>query len=239
MGKFHKDYKKKDMKKNKKVAPIDGDIQRSETQMNINQKEIKNEISIENDSNSSSKDVRSPVDNKENSSEKVSDQGLHEEKKSVHKKDEKHHLPPINGNQEETENLDRSSNGDKKLVKNSNKGSLEDETESKDGKVTPEMDIESNNESENGFSKGKWPYHYKRALFVCCMLSVIHQMTFINGVTFFSNEIFTDGKEGDNAERIARIGTLEWDAVLSQAASLQFSYGAISSVQHFSKSRWL
>jgi len=40
------------------------------------------------------------------------------------------------------------------------------------------------------------------------MLSLFHQTTFINGVTFFSNEIFTDGKEGNNAEKIARLGTL-------------------------------
>jgi len=40
------------------------------------------------------------------------------------------------------------------------------------------------------------------------MLGVFHQTTGINGVTFFSNEIFKDGDEGNSAERKARIGTL-------------------------------
>mmetsp|Transcript_1910 Transcript_1910/g.1709 ORF Transcript_1910/g.1709 Transcript_1910/m.1709 type:complete len:333 (+) Transcript_1910:308-1306(+) len=53
----------------------------------------------------------------------------------------------------------------------------------------------------------KWPTHYKKALSVCIMLSIFHQTTGINGVTFFSNEIFTDGEEGNSAERKARLGT--------------------------------
>ena len=40
------------------------------------------------------------------------------------------------------------------------------------------------------------------------MISLFHQTTFINGITFFSNGIFTQGKEGNSAEILARIGTL-------------------------------
>ena len=54
------------------------------------------------------------------------------------------------------------------------------------------------------------------------MLSLFQQTTFVNGITFFSNEIYTQGKKGNSAERLARIGTL----LLGIAATL----GATSSM---------
>lgn len=36
----------------------------------------------------------------------------------------------------------------------------------------------------------------------------MHQVTGINAVIFYSNDIFKNGKEGEDAERAARIGTI-------------------------------
>ena len=77
-----------------------------------------------------------------------------------------------------------------------------------DQEVPEEPDIEEGGaEAKKPEITDYWFPSYRRALFVCWMLSLFHQTTFINGVTFFSNEIFTEDKEGDSAERLARIGT--------------------------------
>lgn len=54
----------------------------------------------------------------------------------------------------------------------------------------------------------KWPAHYKKALMIGICLSVFHQTTGINAVTFFSNDIFTQGQTGEGPEMRGRIGTL-------------------------------
>lgn len=45
------------------------------------------------------------------------------------------------------------------------------------------------------------------------MLAVFHQTTGINAVTFFSNEIFKDGDDGNAAEKRARLGTFLYGVV--------------------------
>ncbi|CAI2364185.1 unnamed protein product [Moneuplotes crassus] len=54
----------------------------------------------------------------------------------------------------------------------------------------------------------QWTSYYKKALLYCSLLSFFQQASGVNGVTFFSNEIFKDGDEGNAAERRARLGTL-------------------------------
>jgi MFS family permease len=60
---------------------------------------------------------------------------------------------------------------------------------------------------EDQSGKAPWSAHYKKALLICSLISVFHQTTGINGVIFFSNEIFTDGEDGNDAEMRARLGT--------------------------------
>lgn len=50
--------------------------------------------------------------------------------------------------------------------------------------------------------------HYVKALILGCILSAFHQLTGINAVMFYSNELFTEGKIGNEAEWTARLGTL-------------------------------
>lgn len=50
--------------------------------------------------------------------------------------------------------------------------------------------------------------NYKMALVVGLCLSAFHQLSGINGVVFDSNEMFTKGNSGRQAEKAARIGTL-------------------------------
>ncbi|CAI2365914.1 unnamed protein product [Moneuplotes crassus] len=54
----------------------------------------------------------------------------------------------------------------------------------------------------------RWTSGYKRALVIGSLLSLMQQLTGINSVTFFSSEIFSDGKTGNDAAFHARIGTL-------------------------------
>jgi succinate dehydrogenase/fumarate reductase cytochrome b subunit len=68
-----------------------------------------------------------------------------------------------------------------------------------------------------GKSDSSWPPHYRKALLISSTLSILQQMTGINAVTFFSNEIFKNGnflisyasigESGNEAEMKARIGT--------------------------------
>jgi len=48
---------------------------------------------------------------------------------------------------------------------------------------------------------------YRKSLYVGIMIGIFHQTTGISAVTFFSNEIFTDGRLGQTAELAARFGT--------------------------------
>ena len=50
--------------------------------------------------------------------------------------------------------------------------------------------------------------HLSNALVYGCILSALNQFTGISAVTFYSNELFTEGKEGNEVEWKARIGTL-------------------------------
>jgi MFS transporter, SP family, xylose:H+ symportor len=47
-----------------------------------------------------------------------------------------------------------------------------------------------------------------KALIIGILLSVFQQATGISSITFYSNEIFTNGRTGKEAEQTARIGTL-------------------------------
>lgn len=49
---------------------------------------------------------------------------------------------------------------------------------------------------------------YRPALIIGCLIAFFHQATGISSVTFYSNEIFSKGHEGDDAEFVARIGTI-------------------------------
>ena len=47
-----------------------------------------------------------------------------------------------------------------------------------------------------------------KALVYGCILSALNQLTGISAVTFYSNELFTQGKQGNEVEWKARIGTM-------------------------------
>ena len=74
-------------------------------------------------------------------------------------------------------------------------------------KSKPDEDRKDNDEVE-AKTMSKTPAHYKKAFTLGLLLSLFHQLTGINGVIFFSNEMFTDGEEGNDAERTARYGSL-------------------------------
>lgn len=40
-----------------------------------------------------------------------------------------------------------------------------------------------------------WPAHYKKALVICGLICLMHQTNGINAVIFFSNALFTEGKD--------------------------------------------
>ena len=67
---------------------------------------------------------------------------------------------------------------------------------------------EKQKENDEVETKPKMPEHYKKALTLGLLLSLFQQLTGINGIIFFSNEMFTDGEEGNDAERTARYGSL-------------------------------
>ena len=67
---------------------------------------------------------------------------------------------------------------------------------------------ENQNENNEAATKSKMPEHYRKALILCLILSSFQQLTGINGIVFFSNEIFTNGEQGNDAERTARYGSL-------------------------------
>ena len=50
--------------------------------------------------------------------------------------------------------------------------------------------------------------HLSNTLVYGCILSALNQFTGISAVTFYSNELFTEGKKGNEVEWKARIGTL-------------------------------
>lgn len=56
--------------------------------------------------------------------------------------------------------------------------------------------------------KSKMPPHYKKALCYGIIYSIFHQTTGVNAITFFSNELFTNGEDGNSAERKARFGSM-------------------------------
>jgi MFS family permease len=61
---------------------------------------------------------------------------------------------------------------------------------------------------------------YRKAFIVGCLLAVFQQLTGINAVIFYSNDIFTRGREGFDSERAAKIGTMlvgviNWAAALT------------------------
>ena len=112
---------------------------------------------------------------------------------------------------------------------NSERVALYEENESPPNQINKSIknDVENqSNEDENVELKEKvsivqlFTARYRKAFIVGCLLAVFQQITGINAVIFYSNDIFTRGLSGYESEKSAKIGTMlvgvvNWAAAMS------------------------